>query len=232
MSGFDLEKISKISSIFTPITLGLLSISVAIGQLWLSKRQQALSSEQKDIARENKNIANQKLRLDLFNNRFDVYKSITDYAIYILDMPKEGRDFFVSELFTTYPLSPRLRENREALINSQIEEALSKISDIKKNMSDLHNSCLIEISKSRFLFNENVYTFLAIELDKITEISKRYSGKINDALIIYKESERFNPSYIGIDTKFEQYEIDMRYLETLINFKLPQNLSPFLNVEF
>ncbi|MBF0892767.1 hypothetical protein HKD28_15350 [Gluconobacter sp. LMG 1744] len=220
----DLHDISELAKILTPVIIAFVTGYFAWGQLKISRSQKELSARQATIA-------GTKLKLELFDKRYVCYQLILDNLLYCLDI----------RLNSYYYLDPAGYEQNMRDSNGKpitLESYLRSKSDEKL---DLINSYIndntkkeSELTKVRFLFNDDVYTAVRNFNNEtntlIIDLYHVISKKVYIALTLSGRSPP--PDRFTDKVEMRIKEVEARREELRIKFveKITPLLAPYLHV--
>lgn len=226
---------NKVAGIFTPLIVGGVTAYVAWNQYKLAQRQHELSREQKSLterqaniaeqqaitARENKEIAHNKLRMEQFDKRYMVYKSVLDFSLFSLDLYVFWSDYlnmFSVKVENNKYASYRIYEDSKGKFDEAFAFFRQKTEDLTKMKKDSY----LVLSQSKFLFSEDIFLYL----DSIHTMAFDLGKLKND--IVIKQHANANV-YIRPEECMKIPNDEDRLLNK-INVELPEKLKDYLDI--
>ena len=229
---------NKVAGIFTPLIVGGVTAYVAWNQYKLAQRQHELAREQKALterqaniaeqqaqtAKENKDIANNKLRMDQFEKRYMVYKSILEFSLFSLDLYVFWSDYL--NMF-----SVKVLENNRAFpyridpdSKGKFDEAFAFFRQKTEDLTKMKKDSYLVLSQSKFLFSEDIFSYL----DSVHTMAFDL-GKLKNDIVIeqYKNENVFNKPIEHMMI----YGHEDRLLNE-INVELHKKLKDYLDISY
>ncbi|WP_406236947.1 hypothetical protein ACF3NX_06450 [Acetobacter orientalis] len=209
---------NQVAGIFTPIITAIITGFFAWSQLNLGKEQKALAAQQAKTA-------HSKLKLDLFDKRYELFKSVLEHFSYGFDLPLDLNEYLC--LTFSEETEYTVATDRKEFITPICERAYQKIEEIKFYNRTNKMAREVDLSKIKFLFNDEIH-------DILFDFSKQAFDLVTDEYeFLHHSLISYRNSYIG--GKSSTFDIQgiltkRSKLAAQIKGTITEKIRPFLHV--